>query len=64
MGRVDTEDIDEVEEEGQGLPEAELTALELEQFESSLNDFSPSRGLTQHKKEYSEKEEKKLQSDS
>ena len=30
MGRVDTEDIDEVEEEGQGLPEAELTALELE----------------------------------
>ena len=63
MARVDTEDIDEVEE-GQGLPEAELKALELEQFESSLNDFSHSKAFTQNKKEFSEKEEKNPQSDS
>ena len=64
MARVETEDIDEVEEEGQGLPEAELKALELEQFESSLNDFSLSKGFTQNRKEFSEKEEKNPQSDS
>ena len=64
MARVDTEDIDEVEEEGQGLPEAELKALELEQFESSMNDFSPSKGFARNKKEFAEKEEKNHQSDS
>ena len=64
MTRVETEDIDEVEEEGQGLPEAELKALEFEQFESPLNDFSPSKGFAKNKKEFAEKEEKNHQSDS